>query len=748
MQKKFKFAMLTVALLISCAMVNAVGATSYNVTDDSYGTYFNASGYINDTNIRAGDVLDFYGAINNKSMYIDRPLNLTSTSKTGKLVNGTITILAGGSGSNVTGLVISNDNQNGIILNQSNGSKISNNTINANQKEKSYGIYLNEANNNKILGNKINTTGDKVTYGVYLYDSDSNVLNSNTIKTTGAAADVDWSNWMKGGIYPTISVFLDESSTNNNITDNSINTNYNKITSISKGDTLLGVHISNDCSNNTFKGNNVTTKGYSCAYGLDVVGSYGSVAQNNLILGNTIETTGSYANGVKISSYTKNTSISKNKIKANGTTVAYGVYLENWDVLENVTVTGNNITAAANANYVIELYKASGHTITGNIIKGVGNYSLGIGTYESQNNTIINNTITTIGNNSAPAVSTGDSIPAGNEGIKLYQNSNKNTVAYNVINSCTLYAIDAATSYNNSITNNWMVSDSGNKQGNDTVSGTGNTVKDNTGMPVANFTSNSTVGNAPLPVKFTDQSKYVTSWKWNFGDGITSTEQNPTHTYTKPGVYQVILTVFAGNFTTSKTVTLTVKDAKAPTASASVKAGTYNVNKVVTLKMSENGTIYYTLNGAAPTTGSAKYTKPITISSTRTLRFLAVDKAGNKSPVYTVKYVIDKAAPKVSLTYPRNKAGKVSRTGAISVKFSESVKSSINWSKVYIKNLRTGKKVAISKVINRNTVYLKMTFKRYAYNWYQIYIPASAVKDSAGNKLAKVYTFKFKTGRY
>jgi PKD repeat protein len=34
-----------------------------------------------------------------------------------------------------------------------------------------------------------------------------------------------------------------------------------------------------------------------------------------------------------------------------------------------------------------------------------------------------------------------------------------------------------------------------------------------------------------------------TSWFWDFGDGNTSTDQNPTHIYTAPGLYTVSLTV-------------------------------------------------------------------------------------------------------------------------------------------------------------------------------------------------------------
>jgi PKD repeat protein len=48
----------------------------------------------------------------------------------------------------------------------------------------------------------------------------------------------------------------------------------------------------------------------------------------------------------------------------------------------------------------------------------------------------------------------------------------------------------------------------------------------------------------PLLVSFTDQSTNpVTSWAWDFGDGGTSTLQNPTHTYTAAGSYTVALTV-------------------------------------------------------------------------------------------------------------------------------------------------------------------------------------------------------------
>jgi len=50
-------------------------------------------------------------------------------------------------------------------------------------------------------------------------------------------------------------------------------------------------------------------------------------------------------------------------------------------------------------------------------------------------------------------------------------------------------------------------------------------------------------------VAFLDTSDGVNivSWEWDFGDGTTSTEQNPTHSYEEAGSYQVKLTITDSN---------------------------------------------------------------------------------------------------------------------------------------------------------------------------------------------------------
>jgi YVTN family beta-propeller protein len=79
--------------------------------------------------------------------------------------------------------------------------------------------------------------------------------------------------------------------------------------------------------------------------------------------------------------------------------------------------------------------------------------------------------------------------------------------------------------------------------------------------PVAAFSASPTSGNLPLSVTFTDKStNSLTSWKWNFGDGTSSTARNPTHKYSAAGKYTVTLTATnsAGSNTATKSNYITV----------------------------------------------------------------------------------------------------------------------------------------------------------------------------------------------
>jgi PKD repeat protein len=62
--------------------------------------------------------------------------------------------------------------------------------------------------------------------------------------------------------------------------------------------------------------------------------------------------------------------------------------------------------------------------------------------------------------------------------------------------------------------------------------------------PLAAFDATNIAGVFPLTVVFQNRAWHGTqSWLWDFGDGSTSTERNPSHAYASPGAYTVTLTV-------------------------------------------------------------------------------------------------------------------------------------------------------------------------------------------------------------
>lgn len=76
---------------------------------------------------------------------------------------------------------------------------------------------------------------------------------------------------------------------------------------------------------------------------------------------------------------------------------------------------------------------------------------------------------------------------------------------------------------------------------------------------IADFKANSVVGYAGVPVQFSDGStRSEGDFSWGFGDGNTSTDQNPMNTYIDPGTYSVSLTINGGDDIETKTNYLTI----------------------------------------------------------------------------------------------------------------------------------------------------------------------------------------------
>jgi formylglycine-generating enzyme required for sulfatase activity len=90
---------------------------------------------------------------------------------------------------------------------------------------------------------------------------------------------------------------------------------------------------------------------------------------------------------------------------------------------------------------------------------------------------------------------------------------------------------------------------------------------------------------------------------------------------------------------------IVVNDNAPPTTTASPLGNTYTETQTVTLTADEASTIYYTVDGSTPTTGSSVYNSGISIETDTTLKFFAVDGVDNTEAVQTQSYVIDTTVP-------------------------------------------------------------------------------------------------------
>jgi len=96
--------------------------------------------------------------------------------------------------------------------------------------------------------------------------------------------------------------------------------------------------------------------------------------------------------------------------------------------------------------------------------------------------------------------------------------------------------------------------------------------------PVSNFTATPISGCSPLIVSFRDLSSgNPTTWNWAFGNGNTSTIQNPSATYFTPGTYTVTLTTTntSGSNTLTRSAYITVYDNPTVNFSAAPPSGCF-----------------------------------------------------------------------------------------------------------------------------------------------------------------------------
>jgi len=109
--------------------------------------------------------------------------------------------------------------------------------------------------------------------------------------------------------------------------------------------------------------------------------------------------------------------------------------------------------------------------------------------------------------------------------------------------------------------------------------------------PLPDFTFSGDDNPVPTEVSFSNSSKYADSFSWEFGDGTSSTEKNPKHTYATGGVFNVKLTATGkrGSKAIIKAVTiekgktrLDITITKQPVGGSQVKSVSVSFDGIIT----------------------------------------------------------------------------------------------------------------------------------------------------------------------
>jgi PKD repeat protein len=199
------------------------------------------------------------------------------------------------------------------------------------------------------------------------------------------------------------------------------------------------------------------------------------------------------------------------------------------------------------------------------------------------------------------------------------------------------------------------------------------------GSPAADFLANPVSGSPPLAVAFTDKSTGATprTYQWTFGDGGTSTDTNPTHTYTAAGVYPVTLTVTNSYGTDSETKAELIRVGLGPVADFGATPQSGNLPLAVTFQdMSTGNPSTWSWNfgdGGTSTERNPSYT--YTRAGTYTVR-LTVSNAFGTSSKTKSGFISTGIPPTADFT-----SG--TRTGAVplAVKFTDASKGApTSWS--------------------------------------------------------------------
>lgn len=460
----------------STTSFNVVGNT---VTNDTFFDYFyEVSGFFHLRDYITFSDLIFEGNFANlggECIVIDKKINLIG--KNASLINITFFM------EDINNISISNFTfilndvgelyQSIIMMVNSTNINFNNNIVLVNKSINSTDSFIiaGESCTNLTIANNIinfmsNVTSNEIcNAAIYIVDSDNvNILNNDMVISI-PSVPVTYDPITYDAEVLSEGIFI-ENSNNLNIDSNNIIVNYSNFNGNYDSIYALNIIAGNNVS---IRNNNITTKGHTYTYGINIDSKNMTLDSNNIY----ISSDNNYAAGIQINGDSTGI-IKNNEILIESPIVAYGIYSSSFpNKNNNITYDSNSVVG--NSSYVYGIYLSGyNETLLNNNISLIGNFTVGIAS-SADLLTLIENNILTTGNNIGNASNCGDSIVAETTGIKIA--SGDVTVVNCTVKTNGDYAIN--TTGAGSITYNYLIANVG--LGNDAVKFNNKTIVENNG---------------------------------------------------------------------------------------------------------------------------------------------------------------------------------------------------------------------------------------------------------------------------
>ncbi|MDQ3302317.1 MAG: Ig-like domain-containing protein, partial [Actinomycetota bacterium] len=236
--------------------------------------------------------------------------------------------------------------------------------------------------------------------------------------------------------------------------------------------------------------------------------------------------------------------------------------------------------------------------------------------------------------------------------------------------------------------------------------------------------------------------------------GQTTAGANGNYSFTAEsladGVHSVktMATDPAGNVGTESAALNVTIDTQAALVNASPQGGLFNAAQNVSLNLNNSAQetdtkIYFTLDGSIPQAiESQLYSVPINIAQNRTLKYRALDKAGNMSDAGTQSYRFDTVAPRITSKSPAANATRVGLAANVRTTFSENV-TGVNGVTIKLKQGTKTIPAVVTYSAATRTAVLNPSANLASGKKYTVVL-TSGIRDGVGNRLTAI-SWKFTT---